>query len=45
METIIQAINKAMTQGVYNLDEAAAILKAIDKVQSTLNTPAQQIEE
>ena len=32
METIIQAINKAMTQGVYNLDEAAAILKSIDEV-------------
>jgi len=32
METIIQAINKAMLKGVFNLDEAAAILKSIDEV-------------
>jgi len=34
METIIQAINKAMTQGVFNLDEAAAILRSIDEVSA-----------
>lgn len=45
METIIQAINKAMLKGVFNLDEAASVLRAIDEVQSTLNPPAKQIEE
>ena len=45
METIIQAINKAMLKGVFNLDESAAIIKAIDQLQATLNTPTQQIEE
>lgn len=45
METIVQAINKAMLKGVFNLDEAAAILKSIDGVQATLNAPTQKIEE
>lgn len=45
METIIQAINKAMLKGVFNLDEAAVILQAIDGVQATLNVPTPKIEE
>ena len=38
METIIQAINKAMLKGVFNLDEAAAIMQAIDQVNQELST-------
>lgn len=37
METIIQAINKAMLKGVFNLDEAAVIMQAIDQVNEKLS--------
>jgi hypothetical protein len=37
METIIQAINKAMLKGVFNLDEAAIIIQAIDQVNEKLS--------
>ena len=36
METIIQALNKAMLKGVFNLDECAVILASIDDVNSKL---------
>ncbi len=32
MEVIIQAINKAMTKGVFNLEEASVILRSIEEV-------------
>lgn len=37
MEIIIQAINKAMLNGTFNLDEANAIIKSIDEVNEKLN--------
>ena len=37
METIIQAIDKAMTKGVFNLDEASVILKSIEEVAGKLS--------
>ena len=43
METIIQALNKAMLKGVFNLDESAAILASIDDVNSKLQ--ASQVTE
>jgi len=43
METIIQALNKAMLKGVFNLDESAAILASIDDVNSQLQ--ANQVTE
>jgi len=43
METIIQALNKAMLKGVFNLDESAAILASIDDVNSQLQ--ASQVTE
>lgn len=36
METIIQAINKAMKSGTFDLDEADAILKALVAVGQKL---------
>ena len=41
MEIIIQAINKAMTKGVFNLEEASVILKSIDEVAGKLNDAEQ----
>jgi hypothetical protein len=41
METIIQAINKAMTKGVFNLEEASVILKSIEEVAGKLNDAEQ----
>lgn len=41
MEIIIQAINKAMTEGVFNLEEASVILKSIDEVAGKLNDAEQ----
>lgn len=40
METIIQAINKAMLKGVFDLDEAAAIMRALDELNQQLNPTA-----
>ena len=40
METIIQAINKAMLKGVFDLDEAAVILRALDELNLELNPTA-----
>ena len=36
METIVQAINKAMKSGAFDLDEADAILKALKDVSTKL---------
>ena len=36
METIVQAINKAIKSGTFDLDEADAILKALKDVSTKL---------
>lgn len=36
METIVQALNKAMKSGTFDLDEADAILKALVAVSQKL---------
>ena len=37
MNRLINAIDKACTAGVYNLEETAQILKAIDQVGAVVN--------